>query len=238
MTDPRDGGEPPWSNRLLELLLPEIRDRIERLGVDGSGAYNFYDARAKQGRLFLEYELALANRLLSCGLTIDRIDEIGSGFGQLMFLLGWNGFKTTGFEADGPRASTATALRDQLNRIDPERTANIRLFNARFPFFRAPRPGPHSLLLTTNIVSTCTDAERLAILKAMRRYPFVLSDVQRCLVHRPEPEQEPEALAMFAQAGFGRPELFLDLGQGGRYFLFAGSPRRDPLSMLRRYWRK
>ncbi len=236
MTDLKDGSEPPWSGRLLELLLPVIRERIERMGVEGSGAYNFYDTRAKEGRLLLGYELALAAKLLSCGLDIDRIDEIGSGFGQLVFLLGWNGFKTTGYEADGPRSTTATALRDVLDRVDPERTRNIRLFNARFPFFRAPPPGPKSLMVTTNIVYTSTERERLATLKAMRRYPFVISDVQRCIVHRPEPEQEPEALAMFAEAGFGAPELFLDLGRGGRYFLFAGSPRRDPVSMLRRYW--
>ena len=27
---------------------------------------------------------------MSSGLCFDRIDEVGSGFGQLVFLLGWN----------------------------------------------------------------------------------------------------------------------------------------------------
>ena len=57
----------------------------------------------------------------------------------------------------------------------------------------------------------------------MRKYPFVLVDVQRFYEVRLEPDQELEGLAIFAEAGFGEPELFLDLGRSGRYYLYSNA---------------
>lgn len=77
-----DRGDPPWADRLRELLLPAMSDLLERAGIEGSGAYNYYDSRVRHGQVFLEYEIALARKLLSCGLGIRRVDEVGSGFGS------------------------------------------------------------------------------------------------------------------------------------------------------------
>jgi hypothetical protein len=226
MGEGEDTNDPPWADRLHELLLPAMRDLIERSGIEASGAYNYYDSRIRQGQVFLEYEIALARKLLSCGLGIRRVDEIGSGFGQLTFLLGWNGFKTVGFEFNPQRGQSAGVLRDVLERAEPALTANIRLVRGEFPVRFGPRPGPGSMVLTTNLVATFSRPRQLAVLRAMRRYPFVLCDVQRFFDYRPERHQEPEALALFAEAGLRNPELFLDLGAGGRYYLFTNPVRR------------
>lgn len=231
--------EPPWTDRLRELLLPVVRHRIERLGRDATGAYNFYDMRVKRGDIFLGYEIALVHKLLTCGLDIRRIDEIGSGFGQLMFLLGWNGFKTVGYESDRPRARTAKVLWDILNLAEPELSRNVRLFDTEFPSRRLPAPEPGTLVVTTNLVATRSEPRQLAVLEAMRRYPFVVSDVQRFFEYRSDTAQEPEALALFSRAGLRDPQLFLDLGPGGRYYLFTNAGTHDAglLSAVRRYWR-
>lgn len=236
MGDAEDGDDPPWTGRLRELLLPAMRDLLERSGIEGSGAFNYYDSRIRRGQVFLEYEIALARKLMACGLDIDRVDEVGSGFGQLVFLLGWNGFKTVGFEVNPARGRTAVALRGVLERAEPALTRNVRLIRAQFPVLAAPPPGARTMVLTTNLVASLSRPGQLSVLRAFRRYPFVLSDVQRFFDHRPEPDQEPEALALFAEAGFRKPELFLDLGAGGRYYLFVNSAVRGAgmLPALRR----
>lgn len=223
MTEAKELPQPPWAERLHDLLLPVLRHQIERFGIESTGAYNFYKVRAETGQIFMQYEIELARKLLASDLGIRHIHEIGSGFGQLMFLLGWNGFRTLGFEADRARARTACNLKAILDLVDPQSTENVHLHEGEFPSREALHPEPGSLVLTTNLVATRSLPQQLDILKAMRKYPFVLADTQRFFELRPDPDQEQEALALFAQAGFESPELFLDLGTGGRYYLFVNS---------------
>lgn len=212
--------QPPWAERLRELLLPVLRHQIERFGIEVTGAYNFYNSRAQAGQIYMQYEIELARKLLSSGLGIRHVHEIGSGFGQLMFLLGWNGFRTLGFESDRGRARTARILRDILNLVDPQLTGNVQLLEAEFPSREALQPEPHSLVLTTNLVATRSLPQQLEILKSMRKYPFVLADVQRFFDLKPDPADEPGVLALFSEAGLKDGSLFLDMGTGGRYYLF------------------
>ena len=74
-----------WADRLAAILLPAMQERIEQDGAEGSGAHNFYVQRVARGKVFLEYEIALTEKLLSCGLDITHIHEVGCGFGQLVF---------------------------------------------------------------------------------------------------------------------------------------------------------
>ena len=74
----------------------------------------------------------------------------------------------------------------------------------------------------------------------MRRYSYVLCDVQRFFEFRPNRDQQHETLNLFASAGLSHPELFLDLDAGGRYYLFSNPPdsERPPLLFdgVRRFW--
>lgn len=213
----------PWADRLRELLVPVLRHRIERLGIESTGAYNFYGTRIQSGEIFSNYDLVLAHKLRSCGLDIREIHEIGCGFGQLVFLLGWNGFQALGFEADRGRAKSARDLHAILSLIDPELTKNVDLLEGEFPPSGTPHPGPHTLVLTTNLVATRSRSQQLATLHAMRKYPFVLTDVQRFFDLKPDPADEPGVLALFAEAGLTEGEVFLDMGSSGRYYLFNNS---------------
>lgn len=212
-----------WQDRIQELLVPAVRHWIEREGIDESGARNFYKARVDRGELFSDYDLAIARELIRRGLAIDSVHEIGSGLGQLMFLLGWNGFKTLGFDLDAPRARHAQDLREILRVVDAKLTANIELIEGVFPAGNLPAPGPRSLVLATNLVTTLTSDQQIAIVRGMRQYAFVLIDIQRLFEKRTDESSQKKALALFSDAGFTSPEVFLDLGSSGLYFLFTNT---------------
>ena len=225
-----------WADRLADVLLPAMQHRIEQEGAEGSGAFNFYVQRAARGKAFLEYEIALAEKLLSCGLDIKHVHEIGCGFGQLVFLLGWNGFQAVGFESNPDRARTALILQTVLSRTDADLTRNVTILSEAFPPHRPRFPATDAMVLATNIVTTATTAERRALVRGMRGYRFVVIDAQRFFDLRTEPGSEHETLALLAEAGFASPQLFLDLGQGGKYYLFEGPvpPKYQWLQSLRR----
>jgi hypothetical protein len=211
-----------WADRLSAILLPAMQQRIEQDGANGSGAYNFYVQRVAQGKVFLEYEIALTEKLLSCCLDITHIHEVGCGFGQLVFLLGWNGFQAVGFDSDPNRARTAQWLQTVLNNVDADLTRNVTILSQMFPPHRPRLPEAGAMVVATNLVFSATAAERRALIRGMRRYRFVVIDAQRFVDLRTEPDGEQETLAHFAEAGFAPPPPFLDLGQGGKFYLFEG----------------
>jgi len=211
-----------WADRLAAILLPAMQQCIEQDGPEGSGAYNFYVQRVAREKVFLEYEIALTEKLLSCGLDITHIHEIGCGFGQLVFLLGWNGFKAVGFESNPNRARTAWRLQTILSVVDAGRTRNVTILSKAFPAWRPRLPKAGGMVVATNLVSSVTAAERRALIRGMSRYRFVVIDAQRFLDLRTEPGSEQQTLAHFAEAGFAPPQLFLDLGQSGKFYLFEG----------------
>ena len=209
-----------WADTLDRLLVPGLQHRIAKHGSARTGAYNFYAARLEQGVLLQDYEIAVARALLERRMGITHIDEVGSGFGELVFLLAWNGFRVRGFEADLLRAQAARRLRRVLELADPELTRRAQLVEENFPSSSAPPPRARSLLLTTNLVATRSPEQQAEIVRAMREYSFALVDIQRLFDKRDDAAAIAEGLALFEEAGFAAPELFLDLGQNGRYLLF------------------
>src|SRR4051812_31295451 len=103
---------------LADILLPLMRGRLERFGVDGSGAFRFYETRLATGNVFSRCELMVAETI-GRGLQVEDIHEIGCGWGQLVFLLAWSGQRATGFELDGKRFVGASDFLAELRQLDP-----------------------------------------------------------------------------------------------------------------------
>lgn len=213
-------GRVPWAAAMESMVVPMVNYWIDRLGIRDSGAYDFYRARAERQTIFGEYELALAKRVVDGPLKFSEIHEVGCGLGQLVFLLGWNGIPTVGFEADALRASRARDLLRVLRVVDPEKAANIQLYEGLFPSDSAPIAGSNSLVVATNLVYTLTEEQQAAIIRAMRTYSYALVDIQRLFVSRDSQDKQNEVLALFEKEGFSAPEVFLDLGSDGKYMLF------------------
>lgn len=216
---PAFGSELRGVETLSRLLLPPLKHQADRFGASQTGLYDFYRSRLAGDVLLQRYEVAVATELVARRELVTYVDEVGSGLGQLVFLLGWNGFRARGIEADVTRASMARRLRKILEMTDPELTSNIDLLEADFPGDIEP-PGTGSLVLCTNLVVSRTPAQQMEIVRAMRRYNYAVVDVQRLFVQRNDAESQAAALALFADAGFGAPQPFLDLGSSGRYVMF------------------
>jgi hypothetical protein len=209
--------DPASVGRLNNVLLPVVAARFEALGEQESGAYNFYKQRLAGGSLVADYEIEVAQALMQYHATGGGVHEIGAGYGQLPFLLALNGVPSVAIEADARRAATAEGL--------------VQVFRAAFPLAAACRvvtgsfPLPDEVLapdgataLTTNLVFTTPHRQRLAILRAMRRYNDVFVDVDRLFEKHDDEQGRESSLALIRVAGFSSCTPFLDLGVSGRYY--------------------
>lgn len=203
---------------LTNLLLPLARDRIELLGVDASGAFEFYRSRIANGRVFNDCEIRLVSSIVDSLLPIDEIHEIGCGWGQLTFLLAWNGYNTTGFEIDIKRYAGAEYLRRMLGEIDKERARRATVYNEFFPPLRRP-DSTRSLVVSTNLVIGNPQFVEDQILWGLRRYRYAVIDIDRFCCQR-NADQRPSFLARVEQAGLKNLGLFCDAGNEGQYYLF------------------
>ena len=236
---------PAGVDELTAILLPIVQDRITRLGEHDSGAYNFYASRARQQRIFSDYDVALARAILSRDLPVTGIHEVGAGFGQLSFLLGWNGTEIVGIDRDERTYRTGALLLEKLRLAAPEVAARIRFIGAPFPL--RPETGflgyftvsPNleltrdafcadwrlfdtagALVMTTNLVATPGSEGQLGTARAMRRYRFALVDVDRFFEPANTAAERERVFALFKEAGFTTAEPFLDIGASGCYYLF------------------
>ena len=91
MTAPCPQFDPDTIGQLNSLLLPILRERIDRLGETESGAYNFYVQRLNRENLLANYEIEIVKRFMERGMVSGGVHEIGSGLGQLPFIFAFNG---------------------------------------------------------------------------------------------------------------------------------------------------
>jgi len=207
--------------RLDAVAVPLGLERMETLGVEGSGAYNFYAVRLRRGSLFSDYELALAKALLAWPKSPKIVHEIGGGLGGLALLLGALGFQATCLEVDRKRFAAAEALLDALRAVVVDLPHRCRLINARFPVADGNLPAAGAVALITNLVFTTTQEEKTEILAGLKTYPYAVIDVDRFLTYCKDSEERPARLQEFSNAGLvGEP--FLDLGASACFYLFGG----------------
>lgn len=203
---------------LTRLLLPIMHYRVALLGVEGSGAYEFYRTRLASGRVFGDYELRLVDAIIARQLPVDEVHEIGCGWGQLVLLLAWRGYRATGFEIDRSRFAGALCLHEVLGRIDETRASRAMLRHEFFPPLDRADP-ERSLVIATNIVTENPRFVEDQILWGLRRYRYALIDVDRfCALRRPE--DHPAFLARLERSGLRNLGLLCDAGQEGHFYLF------------------
>lgn len=201
--------------RLDSILMPVARMRIETMGLEESGAYNFYDVRVGHGTLFADYELAIARKLAEYGPG-GLVHEIGVGWGQLSFLLAAIGIDTVALEVDRRRYAAGSSLHAVIAAADPKTAQHCQVLFEKFP---SPDLSPKgAVALATNLVFTTSPEQRRAIITALSRYDAAIIDVDRFLVSS-KPENRPALLAEFEAQGLAG-EPFLDLGASACFYRF------------------
>lgn len=210
------GSDPAAS--LAALLLPILEYRVALLGVEESGAYEFYRWRLENRQVFADYELCLVERIVARQLPVDTIHEIGCGWGQLLLLLAWRGYRVTGFDVDQRRFLGASCILAVLNQIDPNRASRVTLRREFFPPLDRP-DRDRSLVIATNIVTENPKYVEEQILWGMRRYRYALFDIDRFCTLR-KPEERAGFLARVEQSGLRNLGLFCDAASGGHFYLF------------------
>jgi hypothetical protein len=203
------------------LAVPLGLDRLATLGLDGSGAYAYYEVRLRRGTIFASYELALARALLGWPEAPRIVHEIGGGFGGLSMLLARLGFRAICLEYDVKRFDGAMALLAGMSQIYPDLANNCEMINARFPMEPGALPSDDAMALITNLVCTTTSEAKADIITALRRYPEAIIDIDRFLVQCQSPEERAMRLEEFRTSGFVG-ELFLDLGKSAYLYRFRG----------------
>jgi hypothetical protein len=169
--------------RALELVrgttAAVLRQRIDTLGVRGSGAYDHYSAMLESGFSLPPHELTALEIVRQQALPLAACHEIGSGIGTLPFLLALNGFPAVGIECDRRRHETAQAIWQELSTKPESGKPVCRLVFGRFPATAARHDASDALAIVTDFVTTQSSQQRQAIIDGLRRYPYVLLDLRR-----------------------------------------------------------
>lgn len=204
------------------IAVPLATDRLNTLGLDGSGAYGFYEVRLHRGTIFSDYELALAAALLGWPDVPTTVHEIGGGFGGLSMLLAALGFKASSIEIDPKRFYGAVALMKGLSQSCPAVGDNCQMILGRFPMSPGELPSAGAIAVITNLICTTTVDAKAEIIDALRPYSFSIIDIDRFLTRATSPEERATRIQDFELAGLvGEP--FLNLGTSACLYRFAGA---------------
>ncbi len=206
-------------DRINALLLPILEERINKLGDQESGAYNFYATRLQRRNLIGDYEVAITQQILKTGVGSQGVHEIGPGYGQLTFLLAYAGLTASAVEIDRRRHATGAIMLGTIGAADPDVGNRCRILFGAFPLPDSVLAPGQALALATNLVFTTDRPTQLKILGAMRRYKTCIVDVDRLFDRRTDDAGRALTHALIKEAGFAHVEPFLDLGESGRYFL-------------------
>lgn len=209
----------PAVEPLTELFLPAMRRRIDKLGIEASGAYNFYRSRVVANQAFSSYEVLLAQKIVDQFATsVQEVHEIGCGWGQLVFLMASCGYKSIGFEVDSKRFEGAQSLSKALERVDEACARRASIRNESFPPLDRPESGS-SLVVSTNVVVSDPHLFEPQMVWALRRYKYAIIDVDRfCRLRRASERQD--LIDMIGHAGLKSAGLFCDAGNDGQFYLF------------------
>jgi hypothetical protein len=194
--------------RALELVRDTaaavLRQRMDALGVRGSGAYEHYSAMLQRGFAIPPHELTALDIVRRQAPRLAAYHEIGSGIGTLPCLLALNGFPAVGFECDRRRHETALAIWQDLSAKVEAGKPDCRLVLGRFPAAVVKYDPADALAILTDFVTTQTPQQRQAIFDGLRRYPYVLLDLRRFCLVREQSEAQLELLRELETHGLAR----------------------------------
>jgi hypothetical protein len=218
-SDDKARARAPAVEVVREVVGRVLKQRIDRLGTRGSGAYEHYSEMLRLGFPIPNYELAALAIVHRDLPPLAAYHEIGSGIGSLPFLLALTGCPAVGIECDGRRYESAVAIWRELApkaRLDPHR---CRLFRGRFPSAARRLDLSQAVGIVTDFITTQTPDQRDAILAGLLRYRYALIDLRRFCTPRESRDEQLELLDELRGRGFPAPVETID--PAGKEYAFA-----------------
>ena len=203
-----------------EVASRTLRQRIETHGVTESGAYRHYASMLDSSELIPRYERAILDLLRDRLPPMTECHEIGSGIGTLAFLLVMSGYTALGIEKDPRRHASAEAVLRELAKDAPRIEDRCKLVEGAFPQSVEQMDVSQACAIVTDFISTQKPAQLDLIVAGLRRYRYVLMDMQRFSRRRDLRPEQLELLADLTRRGFGPCTDTIDLGEEGFYCLF------------------
>lgn len=213
-----------------ESVAEVLRQRIDKLGVKGSGAYAHYSTMLRQGFPIPHYELAALDIVRRQVPRLGAYCEIGSGIGTLPFLLALNGFPAVGVECDARRHRTAVAIWRKLSARAEMRDDACRLILGSFPKAADRRDASQSIAILTDFITTQKPEQVRAIVAGLCRYRYVLLDLQRFCVPRATGDERLALLQQLRDLGLEPAAELPAAGADHAFALFCN----DPVASARR----
>ncbi len=200
----------PQMARVGETLLRVIARRLP-MGLKESGAQNYYARRVRQGFAFERYTTAISAAVVNERPNYELMVDVGSGMGELPFLLAVEGFRTLAIERNALRFAALTDFHSELAKLFPEFAARAQIHRGDFPCPVVGLIPDHSLLTATSLVATTTPEQERRIMTALLEYRALIVDVAQLVHYRPNPEEWPTVERYFKDAGFNvRREIFTE----------------------------
>lgn len=166
-----------------------LRKRIAAMGVEESGAYEYYAVRAERGEPFLGYERAVMAHILE--RQPSRLVHAGIGIGPVIAAMADEGMPAVGYEGETGRFAAAEALRASLG-LD---------YELRFTTFPDADVGRGGLLLFTNVGSGWTREQENAVTETFRKFDEVVLDLRLFGSVRSSEEQRTELRRRLSKLG-------------------------------------
>ena len=216
-----------------KVVLSVMHDRIERMGVTESGAYNFYQARVNNQTLITDMEASLAQRIVALDPGLQQAHEVGAGVATLSIAMAACGVRTHAIERETRRFEALEEVFIALNAAEPDIGEQLTAAKELFGYKEEEADlRARSVVVATNIIATLTDEQKDFILRGIKQYRYAIIDVQRFLVMRNTPAEHEELFASLVKDGFSTPVPVLDHGMAGRYYAISTDPIRIENGLL------
>lgn len=179
-------------------LLAFFRQRLDAMGVDGSGLFNHFKSWLDRGDM-LSNAPALAQLVLEYSGADTPVVVLKAGLGQLGFLLAEIGRRVVICE---PNLARFNAIKDFLaHRAQREPALNdrVELIHGLFPNGDCGEP---TIAVAANLTSAARPGEEKVVVDSLARYKKLLVTPRTFLKVREAPDEQREGLSMLVDAGF------------------------------------
>ena len=186
-------------------LISLHRERISKLGVDGSGLHEHYAVMLEQRTMLRQSDLSIAEIIVNFLPRFERYDVLRAGLGEVAFLLSAFGCRTMAFD---PFASRLGAIEAGIAHLRDCRFPNSDTLASGLvvvPELTAP---DNALAVACQLMYTLPPEQEEVMLARLENYRAVVFYPSALLRQRSLPADQEALVERFRRAGFRQIKEF------------------------------